>query len=166
MRGRGQDVDIKENVLKLLKRDEYKRGGISELRIVAWVIDGKQGQPLLERREKWVTEDGNEKLGKSKGLPASDVWIILENAPEIGKIMGIPARKIMEIMSGSQGSSETPSPSTPTEQNPQADTSMMASQDRPIMDGSKLVQTFDEETQVETPLVGAEVGIQESDPWK
>jgi hypothetical protein len=111
---------------------------------VAWVIDGKQGQPLLERREKWVTEDGSEKLGKSKGMTASDYWILLENRDEIGRIMGIPARKIMEIASGSGPSSETPSNST---QNPQSDTPMMAS--------------ANEET-----LVGAETGVQESDPWK
>jgi hypothetical protein len=97
MRGR-TDADIREDVLLVLKRDEYKRGGASELRIVRWIIDGKTGQPFIERREKWQTEDGFQKMGKAKGLSAGDFWLILERAEEIGRIMGVPAHKVQEAV--------------------------------------------------------------------
>jgi len=171
MRGRGQDVDIRESVKLVLKRDEYKRGGISELRIIAWIIDGKEGQPYLERREKWTTEDGHEKLGKSKGLSAGDFWILLERREEIGVHMKIPAKKIMELTSNP--TPEFPDSSETNEKSSESNSQMTTDQDRPIMVGNKMVQEFDEtpkfdESPNPTPLVGAEIGStdRESDPWK
>lgn len=153
MRGR-TDADIKEDVLLVLKRDEYKRGGASELRIVRWIIDGKTGQPFLERREKWQTEDGFQKMGKAKGLSAGDFWTILERAEEIGRIMGVPANKVQEAVNKTSEQIQKPP------------------EDRPILNGNKLVQTMDEETG-QAELVTSEAGggfskvaEAESDPWK
>jgi len=105
-RTRKEETDIKVNVVKVLSRQEYEKGGASELRIIEWIVNGNKKAPTLERREKWIGHDGEERAGKAKGLSASDVWIILENMREIGKLMEIPAAKIAGILQEADGSSE------------------------------------------------------------
>ena len=90
----GGNADIQTKVIKVLSRQDYDKGGASELRIISWIVNGSTKPPTLERREKWATEGGEERAGKAKGLSASDVWYILENMHEIGKLMEIPAAKI------------------------------------------------------------------------
>ena len=49
------------------------RGGSNKLRIVRWIVDGKDTGALLEKRNFYLTKDGEEKMGKAKGFNLADV---------------------------------------------------------------------------------------------
>lgn len=77
-------ADIKCEVLKTINEIESRRGGKIRLRIVKW---GNSKNTVLEKREFWYNEEGEEKLGRAKGLNSDDLRIIIDNIDEIEKIM-------------------------------------------------------------------------------
>ena len=74
---------FKEKVIKVLMRDERQSGEISELRIASWLVDGKQTPPRMERRDKYVDQEGVEKPGKAKGLSVTDCEYIVKHWDEL-----------------------------------------------------------------------------------
>lgn len=74
--------DIKCDVLTVLNESESRRG-ITRLQIVSW--NGRS--PLLEKREFWTDSEGNEKMGKAKGLNLDDLDMIVEQFDAIEKMM-------------------------------------------------------------------------------
>ena len=74
----------------------FDKGGGSELRVIAWVVNGSEKPPQLERREWWMGEDGERRPGKAKGLSRTDFEFILKHRTEIGQHMGVPAKIIEE----------------------------------------------------------------------
>lgn len=72
--------DIRSNVLKVFE-EKKARSGTTRLRAVDWIIDGKH-YPLLEKRE-FFEKDGQEKIGKAKGMNLNDMLIVKDNFPEI-----------------------------------------------------------------------------------
>lgn len=109
---RGEPSDITEHVHKVLARQEYDRGGASELRLESWIRKGKDGPVSIARRDKWKTEDGEERSGKAKGINASDLFLILENIREIGRIMGVPAAKITGMIQEATAPAASQPPAT------------------------------------------------------
>jgi hypothetical protein len=97
---RGQPADIQTKVIKVFDEQSstYDRGGGSELRVIAWIVNGSEKQPQLERREWWMTEDGTKRAGKAKGLTSSDFQFILQHAREIGEALGLPAKIVQQAL--------------------------------------------------------------------
>lgn len=87
-------ANIETRIIRVFEEQsmEFDKGGGSELRVIAWIVNGSEKAPQLERREWWRGEDGSKRSGKAKGLSASDFTFILENRKEIGQHLGIPAR--------------------------------------------------------------------------
>lgn len=95
---RGRDVDIQENKLKVLKRWENEKGGGYELKITAWIVDGREKPPTIVHQPFWITEDGSSRNGKTQGLTVQDLYVILENISEVAQIMKLPANKLEEVL--------------------------------------------------------------------
>ena len=90
--------DIKHKPIKVFSSNDASDGtSKSELLVETWVIDGKETQPKLARRDSFGAE-GDWKAGKAKGMNQSDLLIILDNCEEIGIHLGIPASKIQEVL--------------------------------------------------------------------
>lgn len=93
------EKDIQQKVFKVLKKnvnDETGRG--YSLKLIAWVVNGKQLEPLIVHQEIYLSDRGQEMNGKMKGLTAADLFIILENINEVCKIMKIPQDRIAKIV--------------------------------------------------------------------
>jgi len=105
---RGQPADIQTKVIKVFDDQsvEFDRGGGSELRVIAWIVNGSEKAPQLERREWWMTEDGTRRPGKAKGLTVQDFAFVVKNAREIAQAMGMPAKLIEEALVGNTGNTE------------------------------------------------------------
>ncbi|MFN0117372.1 MAG: hypothetical protein ACKVQC_03640 [Elusimicrobiota bacterium] len=73
-----EEKNIECNVVKVLMSQESGRG-TNQLRIVRWIVDGKDTGALLEKRNLYTTKDGEERMGKAKGFTLSDVNFIVQN---------------------------------------------------------------------------------------
>ena len=82
-----EKADIRCNVIRVIKEEIDQRGGKHQLRLVDWIVDGKATGVKLERRDFWESENGEEKLGKAKGLSYNDLSKIFEIWPEVQAIM-------------------------------------------------------------------------------
>lgn len=90
-----KDISSKE-LLTLDTKVNEKMGTVVRMRVVDWNIDGKH-YPQLEKREFYTDQDGQEKMGKAKGMSAKDLAIVRDNWDEImgalGGEIGAPADK-------------------------------------------------------------------------
>jgi hypothetical protein len=82
----------------LQERENEKSGTTTVIRIVAWVVNGREGGPVLEKRDLYRSEDGTMKPGKARGFSAADYWFILEHSNVIGPEMGVPTAKIATVL--------------------------------------------------------------------
>lgn len=82
--------DISWKNIKTLYAFNYEKGGGYELRVGRWVVNGREGEPVLERREWWENNQGTRMQGKQRGLNKGDLYRILTMAPELAQIMGFP----------------------------------------------------------------------------
>lgn len=80
------EKNIECQVVKDLITQEGGRG-TNKLRIVRWIVDGKDTGALLEKRNFYTTKDGEEKMGKAKGLNRTDLNYIVQNWNEIQALM-------------------------------------------------------------------------------
>jgi hypothetical protein len=80
------DKSIECKVVKVLMTQDAGRGN-NQLRIVRWIIDGKDTGALLEKRNFFSTKDGDEKMGKAKGMNLADLNHIIQNWEEIKTLM-------------------------------------------------------------------------------
>ena len=80
------DKNIECNVVKILQ-DQPTRGGTNQIRIVRWIVDGKDTGALLEKRNIFVSQDGMEKMGKAKGFNKAEVKFLVDNWAEIEPLM-------------------------------------------------------------------------------
>jgi hypothetical protein len=77
---------IEGKVVKVLQ--EQKGGmGTNQLRIVRWIVDGKDTGALLEKRNFYASKEGDEKMGKAKGMNKEDLAYIVNNWTEIQSLM-------------------------------------------------------------------------------
>ncbi len=62
-------------------------GGVNKVRIVHWIVNGKDTGALLEKRNFYSTKDGDEKMGKAKGFNITDLTYLIDNWKEIQPLM-------------------------------------------------------------------------------
>jgi len=79
------DKQIDCVVTKVFDEKVSKRGTI-RVRVVRWIVDGKDTGPQLEKREFYANGD-QEKMGKAKGFNPGDLRMILERHIEIEEAM-------------------------------------------------------------------------------
>ena len=82
-----EEKNIECNVVKVLVSQEAGRGGTNQLRIVRWIVDGKDTGALLEKRNLFTTKDGQERMGKAKGFNRADVSYVVDNWKEIQTLL-------------------------------------------------------------------------------
>lgn len=80
------EKSIECNVVKVLMSTE-SGGGVNQMRVVRWIVNGKDTGALLEKRNFFQTKDGEEKMGKAKGFNLSDLNYLIQNWEEIKKLM-------------------------------------------------------------------------------
>ena len=81
-----EEKSIECKVVKDLMTQEA-RGGSNRVRIVRWIVGGKDTGALLEKRNFFEGKDGSEKMGKAKGFNLSDLKYIVEHWKEIEPLM-------------------------------------------------------------------------------
>jgi len=81
-----EEKSIECQVVKDLMTQEV-RGGSNRVRIVRWIVGGKDTGALLEKRNFFESKDGAEKMGKAKGFNLNDLKYIVENWKEIEGLM-------------------------------------------------------------------------------
>lgn len=105
-KNQGTPKEFSVRVIDELKDMPSERGdGGTVLRMEAWSVDGKEGQPALAKRDYWNNETGKQS-GKAKGLNRSDFEFILKNRYRIGQGFGLPASMIEELIREGQESME------------------------------------------------------------
>lgn len=111
--------DIQWKPIKTLyayKNEE--RGGGYELRLGRWVVNGREGQPVLERRDWWENNQGQRMQGKQKGLDKGDLYRVFSAAAELSQIMGFPlpnwAAGAHEAKKSEEAKNEASNPPTST----------------------------------------------------
>ena len=77
---------IEGKVVKVLISQEAGMG-TNQLRIVRWIVDGKDTGALLEKRNFYTTKDGDEKMGKAKGFNLNDLSYLIDHWAEIKPLM-------------------------------------------------------------------------------
>jgi len=84
--------------VELLVVDEFtkKSGGSNRLRVVDWQTDDGKSYKLLEKREFYVTDEGEERTGKAKGFNAKDMGKIKSNWDKIISAMQGPGQSSTE----------------------------------------------------------------------
>lgn len=103
----GQDNDIQWKNIKTLYEFKYEKGGGYEIRVGCWVVNGKEGQPVLERREWWENNQGTKMQGKQKGLNKSDLYRVFGMAAELSRMMDFP---LPSWAAGAVGAKENDTP--------------------------------------------------------
>ena len=82
-----ENKNIECKVVKVLMSVEAGGFGANQLRIVRWIVDGKDTGALLEKRNLYTTKDGQERMGKAKGFNKADTTYIVENWAEIQTLL-------------------------------------------------------------------------------
>lgn len=80
------EKNIECKVVKVLSSTE-SGGGVNQIRIVRWIVDGKDTGALLEKRNFYQTKGGEEKMGKAKGFNLTDLSQLVQNWDEIKSLM-------------------------------------------------------------------------------
>ena len=78
--------NIECEVVKDLQTQESGMG-TNKLRIVRWIVDGKDTGALLEKRNFYTTKDGDERMGKAKGFNQLDCKYIVDNWNDIQSML-------------------------------------------------------------------------------
>ncbi len=80
------EKSIECQVVKVLM-DQKAGGGTNKIRIVHWIVDGKDTGALLEKRNFFASKDGEEKMGKAKGFNLTDLSYLVDHWTEIKPLM-------------------------------------------------------------------------------
>lgn len=79
-------TDIRWENMLTISETKFEKGGGSEFRVGRWIVNGKQGNIQIERREYWDSE-GNKSYRKAKGLTFDDAKYIADNWTDLEFIM-------------------------------------------------------------------------------
>jgi hypothetical protein len=105
---REQAKSFEEKVWLIIAEATNEKGGGTVMRVMSWIVDGKQGKPQIDKRDYWMTEDGDRRIGKAKGLTAFDLLTILKNISKIAAAMGMAAADVGLALSEGQGQKPAP----------------------------------------------------------
>lgn len=87
-RGQGQPKDIKSETLWSHGKAEFQEGQkANEIRVVDWIVNGKH-YVKLEKRDFFMGDGGEWKLGKASGFSLKDMEMIQDNWGEIIAALG------------------------------------------------------------------------------
>ncbi len=88
-RGKQEPKDIKSETLWSAGKVEFQDGQkANEIRVVDWIVNGKH-YPKLEKRDFFMGDGGEWKLGKSSGFSLKDInEVLLPNWDEIMRAFG------------------------------------------------------------------------------
>lgn len=78
--------DFKEKVLGVIHDEEGESGGV-QIRVLKWVIDGKESQTYLEKRQYRIQPDKSKFFSKAKGFTKSDLNLLAEKWDDVAKLM-------------------------------------------------------------------------------
>jgi hypothetical protein len=94
-----EQANIEAKVFKLLKKSVNEETGRGyELKVMAWVVNGKQLEAGIAHQETYRNDSGQDMNGKMKLLTGADLWIILENIHEVCKLMKIPEDRLAQVL--------------------------------------------------------------------
>ncbi len=82
-----EEKNIECKVVKVLMSTDAGGFGANQLRVVRWIVNGKDTGALLEKRNLYTTKDGQERMGKAKGFNMTDVAYVVENWKEIQTLL-------------------------------------------------------------------------------
>jgi len=135
--------DIKEKVLWIIdSKQNEKSGGGTDLRVIQWIIDGKPNKPMLEKRDWYLDENGDRKIGKAKGMTAFDLVKVITNLPKICRLLEMKSDALDEAlqlaMMQNQNPNLEPRPAsaTPPKTSSASSTPKPQSQPEPAMAGA------------------------------
>jgi len=74
---------IQERVHEVIKSEEGEKGGVF-IRVVSWIINDKETQRFLEKRE-FRLKNGMKLFGKAKGFTKDDVNVLVANWDKLEK---------------------------------------------------------------------------------
>jgi len=81
-----QKNNIEEKVIRVIHDEEGESGG-TQIRILKWVIDGKESQTYLEKRQYRIQPDKSKYFNKAKGFTKRDLNVLAENWDSIAELM-------------------------------------------------------------------------------
>lgn len=82
-----EEKNIECKVVKVLMSTEAGGFGADQLRVVRWIVNGKDTGAQLEKRNVYTTKDGLDRMGKAKGFKLAEVAYIVENWKEIQPLL-------------------------------------------------------------------------------
>jgi hypothetical protein len=103
-----QEKTFEEKVWHIIAESSNDRGGGSVLRVMSWIVDGKMGKPCIDKRDWWMTEDNEKRVGKAKGLTGYDLLTILRTLDVVAKALQIPAEDIRLALDVERKASNNP----------------------------------------------------------
>src|SRR6267154_5080875 len=90
---------FKEKVLWLMSSiKNEKTGGGTDLRVMQWVVDGKDMKPCLEKRDFFLGAQGDRQAGKCKGFTVGDLYEILRNLRKIAGLMEMKPEQLDQAL--------------------------------------------------------------------
>jgi hypothetical protein len=72
-----QEKTFEEKTHHIIAETSNEKGGGTILKVMSWVVDGKEMKPCIEKRDYWNTEQGERRVGKAKGLTGFDFLTLL-----------------------------------------------------------------------------------------
>lgn len=88
--------DVKDDIRFKLTKELYVsqiEGRLYSLRLGKWVVNGIEGELILEKRGFWRSKSGSVMPGKAQGLTNADMYRIMEFLPELSRLMDFPLIK-------------------------------------------------------------------------
>lgn len=110
-----EPTNIESEVLLPIKREEFNDGAkIIDLRVIDWIVNGKH-YPQLEKRELYLDANGEQKMGKAKGLNRKDMLVIGKNwVPIMGALGATMAEDLAPPVGSGAAAPATSAASTAT----------------------------------------------------
>lgn len=115
--GQKKQADIVYKGIHTFQKDMNERGDRAKaLWVVEWVVDGTKKYRNLEKREFWKDQNGEWKLGKSKGLNLKDM-ILLTSDENFTTLMRALGSSLPEHSKALSENLEPKKPDIPDDQN-------------------------------------------------
>lgn len=89
-----------EQVLHLMIDEQMsEKGDMSfELKVISWKVDGKQHKAQLTKQQMSLSDTGEKRGGKAKGLSLVDLDKVLENLPAVYKALGGNRQRLDQLV--------------------------------------------------------------------
>lgn len=106
-----QAKTFEEKVWYVIEETQNDKGGGTVLRVMSWIVDGKMQKPQIDKRDFWMTEDNEKRVGKAKGLTGFDFLNLLRKRYVIAEHLKLPKQDV-DIAVEMETVAEKPEPAT------------------------------------------------------